>query len=376
MKRVVHIGYVHTYNDTRILMKECISLKKTGKYDVTYITSNKNADFLDKEFNGISVEIINLNKEKGKLIFEYLKQVKVRLEEINADIYHIHEPLLLPLVFWLKKRNKRVIYDMHEDSAGDMADYFKKYGKLSSLLVKRIVSWYEKKAIKKTDGFIYVTPQFEKQGLDIDNRALIPNFPIIDEKINIPVYEDYVKRKESICFAGGIGDIWSHKLILESIGKIKNIEYNLAGRSTETYLNELKELDGWKKTNYYGVVSFNEVKEIYNKSRIGMSLLSHVFDGDEMGTLGNTKIYEFMSVGLPIICTNFKLWQNMIEKYNCGIVVDLQDADELIETIEYLIYNPKEAYKMGCNGIKAIREEYNWTNLELELFKIYEIALN
>ena len=43
--------------------------------------------------------------------------------------------------------------------------------------------------------------------------------------------------------------------------------------------------------------------------------------GYKKGTLGNNKIFEYMYYGLPIICTDFDLWKEIIDKYKCGIYV-------------------------------------------------------
>ena len=35
--------------------------------------------------------------------------------EIDADLYHFHDPELLPEADWIKNKGKKVIFDFHED---------------------------------------------------------------------------------------------------------------------------------------------------------------------------------------------------------------------------------------------------------------------
>jgi len=79
-----------------------------------------------------------------------------------------------------------------------------------------------------------------------------------------------------------------------------------------------------------------------------------------------------MEAGLPIICTDFDLWKEIIDKYNCGIYVQPNDIEGIKNAICYLINNKKEAYEMGQNGRKAVLLEYNWETQEKEYLKIFK----
>ncbi len=90
------------------------------------------------------------------------------------------------------------------------------------------------------------------------------------------------------------------------------------------------------------------------------------------GTIGNTQLFEYMMAGLPIICTDFRLWKQIVDKWKCGICVDLCNSDELVTALEYLRDNREEAEIMGSNGRIAVEKEYNWSTQEEELFDMYK----
>ena len=76
--------------------------------------------------------------------------------------------------------------------------------------------------------------------------------------------------------------------------------------------------------------------------------------------------------GLPIICTDFVLWKEFIDKYNCGFCVKPKSVEDICTAIKYLLDNPERAKEMGLNGRKAIKEEFNWQNEKKKLFALYE----
>src|SRR5699024_12254929 len=69
-----------------------------------------------------------------------------------------------------------------------------------------------------------------------------------------------------------------------------------------------------------------------------------------------TKFFQYMNAGLPIICSDFPVWKQFIETYECGIAVNPASESEIKEAIDYLRNNPDEAYRMGENGKKAVME--------------------
>jgi len=106
---------------------------------------------------------------------------------------------------------------------------------------------------------------------------------------------------------------------------------------------------------------------------VGMAVLD--YDGNtqgHIGTLGNTKLFEYMCNGLPIICTDFKIWEEIVNTEQCGICVNPHDINAIKEAILHLLNHTEEADLMGSNGRRAIMERYNWATQEQELTTMYE----
>ena len=106
---------------------------------------------------------------------------------------------------------------------------------------------------------------------------------------------------------------------------------------------------------------------------VGMALISPCRNTAwNYGTIGNTKIFEEMMAGLPVLCTNFVLWKAFVDRYQCGICVDPDNDAEIENALRYLIDHPEEARRMGENGRRAIKEAFNWGVEEKKLFALYE----
>ena len=93
--------------------------------------------------------------------------------------------------------------------------------------------------------------------------------------------------------------------------------------------------------------------------------------GYRRGTYAVNKIFEYMEAGLPIICTDYDLWKEIVDKYDCGICVEPNNAKQIEEAIQFLISNKEKAYQMGQNGRKAVLLEYNWNTQEKEYLRIF-----
>jgi len=361
-KKVCHITSAHSRYDVRIFVKECVSLAKNG-YDVTLIVNDNDPDEINEGVKIISTKF----KPKNRLerFFNSKKLLLSKALEVDADIYHFHDPDLLPLGNKIKKMGKKVVFDSHEDVPMQIMD--KTWiPKMLRGCIAKIYTIYEKDSLRSYDAAISVTPHVVERLLKINpNTVMVTNYPIVDFESNISK-----KPNNSICFAGGISDQWCHDKIIKALEKIDDVEYILAGVGTKEYMDLLQSLPGWNKVKYVGKVPHMEVKNIYAKSIVGMALnYSNQAKGE--GTLGNTKLFEFMEAGLPVICTDYRLWREIVEGNNCGICVNPNDIDEITEAIRYILNNPEKAKAMGENGREAAIEKYNWGVQEKVLLNLY-----
>ena len=82
-----------------------------------------------------------------------------------------------------------------------------------------------------------------------------------------------------------------------------------------------------------------------------------------------------MMAGIPVICTDFILWKEIIDKYQCGICVNPRDVNAIRQAIVYLKQHHEEAKQMGNNGRRAVEELFNWDSQKKVLFEMYQAIL-
>ena len=63
--------------------------------------------------------------------------------------------------------------------------------------------------------------------------------------------------------------------------------------------------------------------------------------------------------------------KKFLDSHNSGIIVDPTKPEEIAKAINILLSDPRLCKEMGNNGIRAVKEEYNWGKMEERLFKIY-----
>lgn len=364
--KVCHLTSVHPRHDTRILEKECVSLAKEG-YEV-YLIAN---DGLKNEIYK-NVHIISTGYSPKSRLSRLFLSSRIVVNEalrIDADLYHLHDPELLSIISKLKKNNKVVIFDAHEDTEEQIRDKYWIPHIFRSIIsfLYRCVAY---KKMKIADAVITVTPQLvEKFGKYNENVRMITNYPIMNNNRTTKLKKCDDKY---VFFAGGINEQWCHKYIAKALEYTDEIKFYFAGKSDNSeYLSDLLT---YKSSCYLGLISHDDVMDYYEESLAGMAILNCSQVGRE-GTLGNTKLFEVMQAGKPVICSNLTLWREIIEKYKCGICVDYNDVSAITRAIKFLIDNPNTAKEMGENGKKAVADVFNWTTQERELLSLYSVLM-
>lgn len=365
MLKICHIVSGLPRDCARIFFRQSISLVKAG-YEVSILINDGEKD-----------EFVN-----DIMIFNHGHQFKSRLNdilfakkyfsrkalEIDADIYQLHAPELIPLGLYLKKLGKIVFYDAHEDLPRDILEK-RSIPKIIRPFLSKFIEWYMKNTLNKFDEVFTVTPHIVNNLKKIiNNVTMITNFPLIDN-MQIFDFNDYNLRDNNLCYVGTVYSYSNQEVLFDVMSRVNDINYLIAGNgdflSTSINYQNLKSQD---RIKFLGKLSKDKLNTLYNQCIAGYVLYDyHRNLGYNIGSFGTNKLFEYMIAGLPVICTDFELWKNIIDKYDCGIYVEPGKADQLENAISFLTSNKQKAYEMGQNAINAVVKEYNW----LEQEKIY-----
>ncbi|TYZ29114.1 glycosyltransferase family 4 protein [Selenomonas caprae] len=349
--KVCHMTSAHRQLDDRIYIKECRSLASAGYK--TYIVAIG-------EKNDISnVEIIGCGYSNNRFerMTSFSKNVYLKAKELACDVYHIHDPELLPYGVKLKKAGKKVIFDSHEDVPAQIMD--KEWLPRSlRFVISKLYKMYETYAVGKFDAVVAATPHIAEQFQGRCQKVVtVNNYPCLDD---IKFHEkSFAERESIICYAGGISEMRGERIMTEAMQEVDGLLI-LAGDS--------ENVSPPPRTKYVGRISRQEVNELYGRSRAGFVIYQPAKNHFEAQPI---KLFEFMAAGLPMVASDFPLWKKIVEENNCGICVNPTDVDAVRKACIELLNNPERSQQLGRNGRKAVLEKYNWANEEKKLLALY-----
>lgn len=364
--KICHLTSAHPPYDIRIFHKECVSLAEFG-YNVFLICAGAK----NETKNGVNILGVKKNNSRFARMLITVWRVYKKALELDAELYHFHDPELMLVALLLKQKGKKVIYDVHEDLPRQILGkhWINKYlRKTISYLIENI----ENIVSRRLDYIIVATPFIRKRFLELNNKCVdICNYPITKgEGFGSTNWED---KKNELCY---IGLITKNRGIVNILRAIEDTPYrlNLAGKySPESLRNELAEMRGWTNVNEFNYVGREKIMEILSNSKVGIVTLHPQINYLDSLPI---KMYEYMLAGIPVIASDFPLWKGIIEGNNCGMCVEPTNPKAIAEAIQYIIDNTERAKEMGNNGLKSVTEKYNWEREKVKLFDLYNQIFN
>jgi len=359
---------VHPAFDTRIFHKQAMTLVKAG-YDVILLAQHDRDEVADR------VKIIALHKP-GNRIWRVLgtwRMLCLTLKQ-KAAIYHFHDAELLPVGLLLKVLTMSpVVYDVHEDVPKQILtkEYLPPFVRQS---VSKLAAFLERVALYSFDAVIAagedITWHFPKS----QKLAVIRNFPSIDI-LNETEFKSYVKssgQPATMIYVGVISEGRGVMEMVEVANRLQNkVRLILVGSFADSYLEAKIKQKAGDNVEFTGQVPYENVPGLLRRADIGLVCFRP--DPNNMAAAWrNNKLFEYMAAGLPVIASNLPLWKEIINNNRCGLTVDLLDPRDMSRAVEYLIDHPDAARAMGENGMRAIKEKYNWENEGKKLLALYE----
>jgi glycosyltransferase involved in cell wall biosynthesis len=372
MTRVCHLSSAHRGLDIRICHKQCASLAAVG-YDTHLVIVASNQEVAKAKVLGVTVHVLQAPVGRFSRMVRQSWRCFVVGRSLDADIYHFHDPELIPYGIWLALSGKKVIYDVHEDVPQDILtkDWIAPWIRKG---VSVAISALEYLGARYFFSIAAATPYIAQRFKKITPRSVdINNYPVLDELSSDTL--DWSVKQNQICYIGGIGRIRGIAEITQAMGLVRSgVRLNLCGQFSEPDMEQTcKAMPGWQRVNALGFLDRMGVRDVLGRSVAGLVTLHPVINYLDALPV---KMFEYMAAGIPVVASDFPLWREIIAGNDCGLLVDPLDPATIAQAIDYLVTHPEEAQRMGANGRKAVIERYNWANEQQKLFTFYEHILS
>jgi glycosyltransferase involved in cell wall biosynthesis len=366
--KIAQITSQHKYTDARIREKECFSLANAG-YDVILVAP----DAPDTKENNLI--IVGFPKPKGRLmrITVGLWRLYKKTISLKPDIVHFHDPDVILIGLILKMHGIKVIFDVHENFP-NLAYDRQWVPLLAKWPLSAILSVLMKLSGLIFDGIVAATPSI---------KELFPNSKtvVVKNMSRLDIFNDIEKLPSSypskICYVGGMSEARGFIQMLDAINIVnKDLECQLilAGVIPTKLKEKTKDNPGWNYSKQLGFLTRAEVSQLYAKCDAGLVVLAPSKNHIESLPI---KMFEYMAAQLPVIASDFPIWEQLIVENECGVCVNPYNTQQIADAIIMLINSPAKAKKMGLRGKYFAETKYNWALEEEKLLEFYsKIILN
>ena len=379
--KVCMITSLHSPKDDRIFFKEALSLKEKG-FDVSILCLTEEDGFL----RDMSGNILNIQREqtiiiKGIKIFGIKKQRgffqrimhKIgagrcwkefinKAIEINADVYHAHEPQTAFIGLKIQqKTNAKLIYDAHEPW----------------IFSRSIKEWIlKKKCISELKNIITANAITQKsllkQNSNLNTTVVYncsPTFFLKHRKKNSEIV---------ICHEGALWFNRGLKMIMEALIVLKtthpNFRFRIIGDvfgAEKKYLYSTMRLNNLQDNiEITGWIPYKDVPKAIADCSIGLICNTD----EERNTLAGppNKLFNYMTMGLATITVDLPATTSILQQAECGILLQKRDPRYLSNSIKRLLDNQDFLRAYQKNALKAADESYNWQSEAEQLFQFYK----
>jgi glycosyltransferase involved in cell wall biosynthesis len=348
-----------------------MSLAAAG-YDVSLVVADRQPS-LPPGAEG-KVEIVALRRRAGRLGRMVVSTVGVFAAALRqrGQIYHFHDPELIPAGLLLRLLGKRVIYDAHEDLPRDIL--FRGWiPKPLRPVVSRAASLLEWIAGRTLSGVVAATPTIARR-FPADRCALVQNFARLSEFA--PADELPHAEREGVAYVGSITRERCAFEMVEAVARVSRPESArllLAGEMSPASLHAaLAASPGWSRVDYRGRLDRAGVRRLLSQSRLGLAVFHPVRSYIESQPI---KLFEYMAAGLPVVAADFPGFRDIVERHGCGLCVPSTDVAMIASAIEWIFAHPAEAEDMGRRGRALVLQSFNWEREAEALLALYDRVL-
>jgi len=374
--------------------KEAQSLINEGHQITILCYTTRNDQPKEAAYDGIRIKRVRINKAlRDKLHALYLvipfhkwiweHRINKIMKEDKPDVIHIHDLPFADIGVKMKKKyGVKLICDQHEyysNWIGQNAHLNTFIGKI----VKKLSNWkkYERKNLNQADLVMTIEEPLrqiyiDEVGISPEKVITSPNTPpkdFAESTIHQEILDRY-KDNFVLFYSGGIdilrGVFTAINAMPEIARHIPEVKLVLAGKVWKKYdpVAKAKSLDVEQYVDFVGWVSIDQMPSYIQASNICF----HVppAHNKEINRTIQTKIYQYLHLGKPVIVGQAKMARDFITQNNLGFAIRENDSKDFAEKVIYLYDHPHEREKISKNA-QTISKNYFWEKTIKNMVNFY-----
>ncbi|KEQ13083.1 glycosyltransferase [Endozoicomonas numazuensis] len=305
----------------------------------------------------------------GRLLFGSIK-VAFRCLKFRPDVVHFHDSELIIVGLFLRIVGIPVVYDMHENVPEDVKSktWIPSWLRWPvAFLIKTIeriaLPWFRVVIAEDSYGEFY--PWLKK-------TTIVRNYPDYDR---IERFSSIAHKEYTVGYVGGVTICRGILVVAQAISDLRekgrDVNFLCIGpvqekvKKDELFVKGCTE--GWivATGRLMGEDAWCQVA----KCKVGVAVLQN-----EPNYIRSypTKLFEYMSLGVPVIVSNFPLYEQVVKESGCGFCIEPGDVATLSKRICDVIDMSEYEYdSMVACGQESARERYCWSSEATVLIDFY-----
>lgn len=375
-RKVAILSVVHQALDNRVFYREARTLAEAG-YEVTLIAVHDRDEVKD----GVRIRALpRVPRSRRPLLWRAIARMAV---ETDADIFHIHDPELLMVTPWLRRKTGRpTIYDIHEANADFIAvkDY------LPALIRRPLAGIFrrlEPLLAKGESGLIFADDAIAADFVRFDGpKVTLFNFPgddLIAAGATAIARRD--RREPVVLYLGGLEPNRGARVMIaafdEVLARMPEARLLIVGHFMPPDLEAEVLSDAIARgiahaITITGRVPFEQIGQYLQRASVGWVTWQAAPKNQKNIP---TKLFEYMAFGLPVISSDLPSTRLFVEPGINGLLVDAADPSAHAAALLQLLNTPYEAAAMRRAGRRLVESRYNWDAMAPKLLSLYDEVL-
>lgn len=387
-------------NDIRVL-REIGILKEYGFeiFVLCYAFSNT----AKNPINQINITRIRISRRLKNILFFFLNaiplyewiwtfNVKRFISKNNIDILHVHDLYMSRAShngIKIGGRNIPMVLDLHENYPFSVTTYNWTKGFLRNLF-SQPGKWKkkEKEYLEYANRIIVLSNEYRDilignyPHLSKDIFTVLPNVPDLSQTENRNrkvIKNPFGQNYSTIIYYGVIAE---RRGVFDALRVFKNlveekypINFLLIGpvdKKDKSQFLEMINTESLKEQIHY--IPWIDSGDLFSYLDICDICIAPFLKNPQHESGIANKIFDYMLAGKPLIVSNCKPQQELIQKHKCGLVFGnmVQFRDAIIKLID----NNELRSSMGKNGYEAIINNYHTGIVKDNLLSLYKTIIN